>query len=112
MSEARLPAALWVAAHLRRCSAAAVPVYVARRGDADGGAVLLKLNQGAAGCRVLAQTRDADGALAWLAAFDNLPVAETDADAYIARAVSRDPDLWVIEIEHRDGWHPFEGRVL
>jgi hypothetical protein len=23
-----------------------------------------------------------------------------------------DPDVWVIEIEHRDGWHPFEGKVF
>ncbi len=35
-----------------------------------------------------------------------------EADAYVARAVDRDPDLWVIEIEHREGWHPFDGRVL
>jgi hypothetical protein len=37
---------------------------------------------------------------------------EEEADAYIERAVKRDPDLWVIEIETRSGEHPFEGRVL
>jgi hypothetical protein len=64
------------------------------------------------GCRVLSQTRDFDGKLAWLAAFKGELVAESEADDYVGRAVARDPDLWVVEIEHRDGWHPFEGKVL
>ena len=107
-----LPAELWVMAHLRRCAAEAVPATVARRGDAHGGSVLLKLWLRGAGCRVLAQTRDAAGRLAWLPAFSGEAVAEPEADAYIERAVSRDPDLWVVEIEHADGWHPFDGRLL
>lgn len=108
----RLPTELWVKAHIRRCIAAAIPVVVARRGERMGGLVVLKLNQGADGCRVLSQTRDGEGRLAWLGALGGALVPEADADAYIARAIKRDPDLWVVEIETRDGSHPFEGRIL
>ncbi len=107
-----MPAELWVMAHVRRCIADAVPVYVARRGDAQSGSVLLKIDRGSAGCRVLVQTRDAGGGLAWLKAFDSDSVPEHAANGWIDRATARDPDLWVIEIEHRDGWHPFAGRTL
>lgn len=108
----RLPTELWVKAHLRRCHAEAIPVAVLHKGDANGGTVLLKLLQREAGCRLLSQIRDAEGRLGWMSALGEAPVAEADADAYIERAVKRDPDLWVIEIESRDGRHPFEGKML
>ena len=83
-----------------------------RRGDPMGGMVLLKINRLEQGCALLTQTRDLAGRPAWLAAASGELMAEAEADAYIARAVKRDPDLWVIEIESRSGAHPFEGRVL
>jgi hypothetical protein len=61
---------------------------------------------------MLSQSRDLDGALAWLPAKGGEVLAEAEADAYIARAVQRDPDLWVVDIEDREGRHPFEGKVL
>jgi hypothetical protein len=85
---------------------------VLRRGDPVGGMVLLKINRLDGGCAVLTQTRDLSGRPAWLAAMKGEPMPESEADAYIERAVKRDPDLWVVEIESRSGAHPFEGRVL
>lgn len=112
MSDDRLPTELWVQVHLRRCSAAAVPAMLVRRGEPERGTVLLKLNLLEAGCRVLTQARDLDGRLGWLIALDGRTVPETEADAYINRAVNRDPDLWVIEIEDRTGRNPFDGTVI
>ena len=83
-----------------------------RRGDPIGGMVLLKINRLEQGCTMLTQTRDPAGRPAWLAAMAGALMPEADAEAYIARAVRRDPDLWVVEIESRSGEHPFEGRLL
>jgi hypothetical protein len=112
MSDARLPTDFWVMAHVRRLNSEGIPATVARRGDRGGGTVLLKLNQLEAGCRVLVQARGADGTLGWLEALGGGLVPEREADAYISRAVGRDPDLWVIEVEDRQGRNPFAGLDL
>lgn len=108
----RLRTEFWLKAHMRRCSAEGVPATVVHRGEEQTGTVVLILNMGANGCRILTQGRDLDGNMGWLPALNGASVDEADANAYVARAIDRDPDLWVVEIEHRDGWHPFEGEIL
>jgi hypothetical protein len=110
--EARLKTGLWIRALIRRCDLAAVAVAVAARGDADSGAVLLKLNDRAAGCSVLAQVLGPEGERAWIRATGEAPVAEAEADAYIARQRRRDPDLWVVEIECGLPASVIDGRIL
>lgn len=112
MQAERIPTELWIKAHLHRLSAAGVPIFVVRRGDPHGGMVILKVNRLELGCRVLTQTRDLDGALCWMPALKGELVNEAEADDYIARQTARDPDLWVVEVETRDGDHGFEGRLL
>ena len=108
MTAERLPTELWLTAGLRRCSAEGIPAAVVRRGEKQSGTVILKINQLESGCRILTQARDIDGELTWFAALDGALVEEAEADAYVERTAQRDPDVWVVEIEHRDGWHPFQ----
>ena len=61
--------------------------------------------------RLLSQMRDLDGRLAWYPAHKEETIPESDADARIRRAVERDPDIWVIEIETRDGAHNFGAQL-
>lgn len=112
MSDARVPTHLWVQAHLWRCSAAGTPAYVLRKGEAQGGMVVLKVTVPFQGAKLYAQTRDLDGNLGWIAGLNGALVPEDEAGAYVDRQVKRDPDLWVIEVESRTGDNPFEGKVL
>lgn len=98
---ARIPTHIWVEAELRRLSDLGVGVYVTARGDKTGGMVVQKVSDMNGQCRLLGQQRDLLGKLVWINLLQDDVVEEQEADAYIKRAVERDPDLWVIEIEDR-----------
>ena len=98
-----LTTGLWVSAQVRLCDRAFIPAAVVRRGDPDAGTVLLKLNRFEAGVTVYTQASTMSDEPAWSRGTGPNPVPEADADAYIARQVARDPDVWVLEIEDRKG---------
>jgi GMP synthase (glutamine-hydrolysing) len=79
---------------------------VVRRGDPDAGAIIVKLNRLDGTCSVFAQARDGNGALVWIYAMGPDPRPEAEVDIYISRQGTYDEDLWVIEIEDREGRHP------
>lgn len=108
----RLKTEFWVRALIRRGDIEGAAVFVLHRGDPSSGAVLLKRNRFHLGCTVLVETVDQAGERAWCAGTGPDPVLETAADAYIARNLGRDPDLWVIEIEDRTGRLPFDEMIL
>jgi hypothetical protein len=108
----RLKTRFQVQAAVRLATTQNIPVVVARRGDEDAGVILLKLNRRDLGFEVLAQTRTGAGELAWQRVTGAAPVPEPDADAYIDRAVKRDPDIWVVEIEDREARPLFPGNIL
>ncbi len=105
MVEPRLKTGIWVSALLRRCSAAAAFAAVVRRGDNTSGSVLVKVNRLDGSAYVLSPARQVTGEGFWMRGTGPEDVPETDADAYIARSVSFDRDLWVIEIEDKEGRH-------
>ncbi len=111
MAEPRIKAGLWVKMALRMGDADGRPGAVLRKGDPDSGGVLVVL-RGRDGLSVLSQMRTADGALAWMRATGAGPVDQDAADAYIARQVGYDPDIWVVEFEAPDLLPPFEARIV
>ncbi|HMM15399.1 MAG TPA: DUF1491 family protein [Parvibaculum sp.] len=101
----RLKAEIWVKALIRRCEIAGAQAMVVRRGDAASGTVVVKVSRLDRTASVFVPARAGDGSLVWMQATGAAPVAEPDADAYIERQRKFDPDIWVVEIEDRQGRH-------
>ena len=53
-----------------------------------------------------------DGALAWMRGTGAAPVDQAAADAYVARQVRFDPDVWVLEFDSPDLVPPFEAKLV
>ncbi|MGZ6242528.1 MAG: DUF1491 family protein [Candidatus Binataceae bacterium] len=110
MSEPRLKTEVRVQAWLRRCATQGLMATVARKGDVDAGALFIKVHRFGKGCEVFSGTTAPDGTSAWLRAIG--PVAEAEADLYLARQGKYDPDLWIVEIEDPQGRFAFDEPVL
>ena len=111
MAEPRLKAGLWVKMALRMADLDGRAGVVLRKGDADSGGVLVVL-RGRDGLVVMSQVRTGDGALAWMRGTGAAPVDQAAADAYVARQVRFDPDIWVLEFDAPDLIPPFEAKLV
>ncbi|MCA3734532.1 MAG: DUF1491 family protein [Phenylobacterium sp.] len=95
---------IWVAALIRRVELGGGFAVLAHKGDARAGSVLVKVvNRSSGQVRLFAEATRADGETVWMR--PSRAVHEADLDTYIARARRIDPDLWVVEIEDRQGRH-------
>lgn len=95
---------VWVGALIRRAEVAGAFAMVERKGDPTAGSVLVKvLNRPKGTARLYAEATRMDGERVWMQ--PHLSDQERELDAYVERAVRIDPDLWVVEIDDREGRH-------
>ncbi len=105
----RVKSEIWVKAYLRRVQGAGAFCVVVRRGNDEAGAIYVKqvpldgtargFSPGPAGFDAVARDRH------WICQFGDVSISEEQADAYLAQQAGYDPDIWVIEVEDRDGRH-------
>jgi hypothetical protein len=98
----RLKAGIFVRALIRRAEVAGAAAFVVRKGSEEAGAVFLKIARLDGTSLVLSQARRGEGELVWVKPLGD---AADDAKAagYFDKQVKFDPDLWIVEIEDRQG---------
>ena len=102
MTVPRLKAGVFVRALIRRAEVAGAAAYVVRKGAEEAGAVLLKLTPLDGSCTVLSQARRGEGELVWVKPLGE-KADEAAASAWFEKQIKYDPDLWIVEIEDREG---------
>ncbi len=109
---AELKTDFWASALIRRASDAGAFAGIVRRGDADAGAVLVKVATMDGRARLYAPARGGDGERVWLdLSSGTLGDVEADVDDAIRKRSANDPDLWVVEVEDKQGRHFLMERV-
>jgi len=109
----RLRTEIWVRAYLRRCAGAGVPAVVVRHGDDDAGAIYIRVSRLDGTSLVFgpapAGWDGGDADRQWVRLHGKSETDDATADELLARQADYDPDLWVVEIEDREGRHFLEG---
>lgn len=105
----RLKSAIWVSAFIRRCMIEGAYAVVRRRGAEEAGAIFVKIDRldGTADLFGPAPHSEFDdarpGDRAFIACLRTQPRPIDEAEKYVARQIEFDPDIWVVEVEDRQG---------
>lgn len=112
----RLKAEFWIKAYLRTCQRQGAFGAIVAHGDDDAGAVYIKINRldgsamlfGPAPAGFDASNDDR----AFVAMSGDGFKPEAEVDAIVARQRDFDSDLWLVEIEDRQGRHFLDGWLM
>lgn len=106
---ARLRSDFWVSAHLRRLDGAGISAVQRKRGASEAGTVFVKVDRldgtadlyGPAPQSVFEEARPAERLFSALLTGTEIP----EVEARLVKEARFDQDLWIIEIDDREGRH-------
>lgn len=104
----RVRADIWVAAYIRRCAVEGAPAVLRRRGAAEAGAIFIVIDRldGRAALYAPAAQSELAGHEAerlWSRAHKEEWIEPAAVEKRIAREIAFDPDIWIVEVEDREG---------
>jgi hypothetical protein len=104
----RLRADLWVAAYIRTCNLADAWAVLRRRGAAEAGAIIVKLDRldgsiALYGPAPQSELEDSSSERRFTRLHREMWLDAAKVDARLQQEIRFDPDLWIIEVEDRAG---------
>ena len=115
----RLKSNIWVSAYVRRCDIEGAFAAVRRKGAEEAGAIFVKVNRldgtgvlyGPAPQSAFGNERAAERLFTAVAGAKE-PAAEADIEARLQRELKFDSDIWIVEVEDRQGRNFLDAAVI
>jgi hypothetical protein len=96
-----------VSAYIRRCEVEGSVAVLRRRGAPEAGAVMIKVDRLDGTAILLGPVPQSeagdDGTRSFLPVHRDAVIPASDAEARLKREIGFDPDLWIVEVEDREG---------
>ena len=106
---ARLTTDFWISAYRRRLQLFEIPAFVTNKGDAVAGAILIKLNTLDVMAKLFHRAFDENFNRQWTLFLEG---TEIEINETIIEQIKFDSDLWVLEVEDRNGRHLLDDKSL
>ena len=97
----RLTSSFWVQAYIKKLNLLGIPAFVVSHGDDTAGAIIVKVNKLNGDAVLFERSFSLDKNLNQWSKFQSGD--EKELDELLSRQLSRDRDLWIVEIESREG---------
>lgn len=106
----QLKSSIWVQSYILCLQRLSIPAYVVARGDPDRGAIMIKLNLLNGTAKLFQRSFDLlQERSCWLLTEEG---GEALIDQRLRRETKRDSDLWIVEIEDREGRNLLDEEAL
>ena len=104
---ADLPTRMLIDGVMAAANQGMVTTVLEQRGNAESGAILVRLDQPDGTCRLESRVADFDGTYSWQDITGPEPLLPDAAAERISREKSFDPDLWIIAVDASLASNPF-----
>jgi len=106
----RLRSDMFVSAYIRRCEVEGAYAALRRRGAAEAGAIFVKIDRLDGSCILFgpapqSEVVKSETGRAWVRLHKDETISVMDGEERLKREIAFDPDLWIIDVDDRQGRH-------
>ncbi len=109
MRSVRLSSKFWIDSYRELLNKNAIPLFIVSKGDDTAGAILIKVCDLKGGCKLFSEITGIDSCTSWSLLAEG---SDEEMNKVASRQLITDPDLWLLEIEDREGRHFLEHSYL